>query len=102
VEIMPENLNKPGDSLVFDVAMNTHMIDLSMDLANLATLSTNIGKTVQAKQWDAPEGGHHVSGKLIFPASVNGKPVLDGASSITVTIKDVDVSERVFTWQLTQ
>jgi len=102
VEIKPENLSKPEDSLIFDVTMNTHMVDLSMDLAKLATLSTNTGKTVQAKQWDAPQGGHHISGKLSFSTNINSKSILDGASSITLTIKDVDAAERVFTWQLTQ
>jgi hypothetical protein len=102
VEIKPENLNQPGDDLVFDVAMNTHMVDLSMDLAKLATLTTGNGETIQASQWDAPKGGHHVSGKLIFPTSVNGKPVLDSANTITLTIKGVDAPQRVFTWQLTQ
>ena len=101
VEIKPENLSQPEGSLVFDVAMNTHMVDLSMDLAKLAALSTDGGQTVQAMQWDAPKGGHHVSGKLIVPAVVNGKPILDGASSITLTIKDVDAGERLFTWKLT-
>ncbi len=101
VEIKPENLSKPDSSLFFDVAINTHMVDLSMELAKLTTLSTTTGQTVQAKQWDAPQGGHHISGKLSFPTHINSKSILDGARNITLTIKDVDVSERVFTWQLT-
>ncbi len=102
VEVKPENLGQPGDNLVFDVAMNTHMVDLSMDLAKLATLTTDQGETIQASQWDGPKGGHHVNGKLIFPSSANGKPVLDGASRITLTIKGVDAPTRVFTWQIIQ
>lgn len=100
VDVKPENLSKPGDKLIFDVSMNTHSVDLIMDLAQLAVLTTDTGKTIQAIQWDAPRGGHHVEGKLSFPTSQDGKNLLDGASSITITIKDVDVPARTFIWQL--
>ena len=71
-----------------------------MDLANLATLTTDSGRTVQATLWDAPRGGHHVSGTLSFPASVDGKALLDGVTKLTLTIKDVDAPQRAFTWDL--
>jgi hypothetical protein len=100
VEVTPVNLTNPGESLEFEVGLNTHSVDLSMDLASLATLTTDTGKTVQASQWDAPSGGHHVSGKLIFPASVDGKSILEGAKKLTLTIKDLDAPERVFSWDL--
>ena len=101
VEVKPENLDKPGDALIFDVSMNTHSVDLGMDLTQLAVLTTDTGKTVQALKWDAPRGGHHVAGKLSFPAALDGKKLLDGASSFTITINNVDVPARIFTWQLT-
>jgi len=100
VEITPSNLSDPSDRLDFDVAMNTHSVDLSMDLATLATLSTDTGITVQATLWDAQPGGHHVSGKLIFPATKDGKPILEGAGRLTLTIVNVDAPSRVFEWQL--
>lgn len=101
-EVNPVNLDSPGDTLVFDVTMDTHSIDLSMDLAALATLTTDNGQTVQGTQWDAPRGGHHVEGNLIFPATSDGKPLLEGAKELTLTIKDVDAPARVFTWQITR
>jgi hypothetical protein len=100
IQVKPLNLNKPGDTLVFDVSMNTHSVDLSMDLAKLAVLTTDTGKKVQAILWDAPRGGHHVEGKLSFPEALDGKNLLDGARSITITIKDVDAPSRTFAWQL--
>lgn len=100
VEVTPVNLIAPGEAIEFEIGLNTHSIDLSMDLAALATLATDTGKTVQASQWDAPSGGHHVSGKLIFPAAVDGQPILKGAKKLTLTIKDLDVPERVFFWDL--
>ncbi len=99
-EVTPLNLNNPGDTLLFDVTMSTHSVELSMDLSTLATLTTDTGTTVQATLWDGPKGGHHVEGKLSFPASQNGKSVLDGAKQLTLTIKDVDAPERTFVWEL--
>lgn len=99
VEITPLNLNDAWDSIDFQVAMNTHSVDLSMDLAALATLTTDTGHTVQASLWDAPSGGHHVSGKLSFPASAENGPVLEGAKKLTLTLVNVDAPERVFVWE---
>ncbi|HEX6303284.1 MAG TPA: hypothetical protein VFZ76_03780 [Anaerolineales bacterium] len=99
VEITPLNLNNAWESIDFQVAMNTHSVDLSMDLAALATLTTDTGHTVQASLWDAPSGGHHVSGTLSFPVSAETGPVLDGAKKITLTLVNVDAPERVFVWE---
>lgn len=99
-EVTPLNLGTPSDTLEFHVAMNTHSVDLSMDLAALSTLSTDNGITVQASKWDAVPGGHHVEGKLIFPSAQDGTSILDGASKLTLTIVDVDVPSRVFEWEL--
>ena len=93
-------LGSQAGKLAFEVSLNTHSVDLSMDLAALATLAADTGLTVQADAWDAPRGGHHVSGTLSFPSSVDGKEILDGAAKLTLTIKDVDVPERTFAWDL--
>ena len=100
IEVTPLNLDSATDTLEFDVSMNTHSVDLSMDLAQLATLTTDTGLTVQASKWDATPGGHHVPGKLIFPASQDGKSVLDGVGKLTLTIVNVDSPSRVFEWPL--
>ena len=100
VEVTPLNLGTPADTLEFDVSMNTHSVDLSMDLAQLATLTTDTGVTVQASKWDATPGGHHVSGKLVFPAMQDGKSILEGTAKLTLTVVNVDASSRVFEWQL--
>lgn len=100
VELTPLNLGTPADMLEFDVAMNTHSVDLSMDLASLSTLTTDTNVTVQATKWDAIPGGHHVSGKLIFPIMKDGKSILEGASKFTLTIINVDAASRVFEWEL--
>jgi len=100
VEVTPLNINQPGQTLDFQVSLNTHSVDLSMDLATLATLATDTGLQVEAISWDGPSGGHHVSGTLSFPATVNGKPLLEGASQLRLTIKSVDANARIFTWSI--
>ncbi len=99
-EVTPLNLGTPTDTLEFDVAMNTHSVDLGMDLATLATLTTDTGTTVQPTKWDAIPGGHHVTGKLIFAAMKDGTAILDGARKLTLTIVNVDATSRVFEWEL--
>jgi len=100
IEVTPLNLDSLTDTLEFDISMNTHSIDLGMDLATLATLTTDTGITLQATLWDAPLGGHHVEGKLIFPAAEDGKSILEGATKLTLTIVNVDAASRVFEWEL--
>lgn len=99
-EVTPLDLNQPAESFEFNIVLTTHSIDLIMDLATTATLTTDTGVSVNSTLWDAPRGGHHVEGRLIFPANVNGKSLLDGATKITLTITDVDVPTRIFEWQL--
>ncbi len=100
VTVTPLNLDQPGESLEFEVGLNTHSVDLSMDLASVSTLTTDTGLSIQGSAWDAQRGGHHVGGKLIFPATVDGKPVLQGAKKLTLTVKNVDAPQRIFTWDL--
>lgn len=100
VEVTPMNFGMPGNTIIFEVAMNTHSVDLSMDLAQLSTLTTESGIVIQATSWDAPRGGHHVTGELSFPAVVDGVSVFDGATKLTLQIKDVDATIRTFEWDL--
>lgn len=99
-EITPLNLDAPTDTLEFDVVMDTHSVDLSMDLATLSTLTTDTGVSVDATLWDAPLGGHHVEGKLIFPVMLDGNSILEGVTKLTLTIVNVDAPTRIFEWEL--
>ncbi len=101
VAVTPLNMSGDAPTLDFEIAMNTHSVDLGMDLATLATLTTDDGRTVNAMLWDAVPGGHHVSGILSFPAEEAGTAVIANASQLTLTIHDVDAPERIFSWSLT-
>ena len=100
IKISPFNLDDPGDTLKFDVVMDTHSIDLSMDLTILAALTTDTGLSLRPTLWDGPMGGHHVEGTLSFPTTQNGKSILEGTKQLTLTISNVDNVTRVFEWDL--
>lgn len=90
----------PAAGLVFDVVLDTHSVDLDgFDLANLASLRTDGGIEVAPIAWDAAKGGHHREGKLSFPATVDGRPLLnETVRGITVLVRDVASPERSFQW----
>lgn len=100
VSVRPLDLGSQGDTVSFEVSLNTHSVDLSMDLTTLASLSTDTARTVQASAWDGPTGGHHVEGTLVFPAIADGTRLLEGARRLTLTIVNVDAPQRTFTWSL--
>lgn len=98
--ITPLNLKAPAGTFDFDVSMNTHSVDLGWDLAAQSMLATDTGREVGGQSWPVG-GGHHYNATLSFPATTAaGLALLDGAASLTLTIRDTDVPERVFTWDL--
>lgn len=100
--VTPLNLSAPGETLDFDLSMNTHSVDLSWDLAAQSVLSTDTGLEVKGASW--PVGnGHHYEGTLSFPSkTADGKLLLDGAKKLTLTIRDAATPERVFEWELSK
>lgn len=91
--------DRPG-MLVFEVAMNTHSVDLSMNLRDLASLATDSGLRFPAAAWSGGSG-HHVTGYLEFDLSQGGdEDDLEAVRRWTLTIRGVDVPERIFVWYL--
>lgn len=87
---------------VFDISLNTHSVDLDQyDLTDLAVLRTGSGTEIRPLTWDAPKGGHHRSGQLTFPETIDGMPTVShGTPSFALIIRDIDgVAERVFDWK---
>lgn len=80
------------------VTMDTHSVDLdAFDLASLSRLRLDQGPWVAAGSWDAPKGGHHRDGTLVF-ASVEGAAV-ERAKVIELEIRDVGVPSRTLRWE---
>jgi hypothetical protein len=98
VVITPLNLSRPGDTIDFEVTLDTHSLDLSMDLAELAFLSAGTSWSASASSWDAPLGGHHVRGILSFPVSENWDQLLEEAGEFKLVISNLDAPQRDFVW----
>ncbi len=87
---------KAGEAPKFDIAFNTHSVDLGFNPADRASLSDDRGQTITVSKWvGSTPGGHHRSGKLDF----NGKLEPD-VLSVTLTLKNIAGIDRVFTWSL--
>lgn len=87
-------------SLIFDVAMNTHSVDLDQyDLGELAVLRDDTGNEYHPVSWNAAAGGHHRSGTLAFPLPDS---VSQGeAKYVEMVIRDVSgIEARVLKWEL--
>lgn len=98
IEVTPLNLPDGGSTLDFEVAFNTHSVDLSFDPAAISVLRDDAGREYPAIAWEgAAPGGHHRSGVLRFKV-----PDLT-TDFVELTIRDVaGVPERVFRWSLTE
>ena len=93
VSATPVSLSS-SQNVVFAIAMNNHMYDLSNDLKKTATLKDNKGNIYKPISWDGPTGGHHVSGQLVFPS------LTKGISSVTLNLPQIAGIDRTFTWNL--
>jgi hypothetical protein len=96
VQVTPLNLPEGSETLDFEVAFNTHSVDLSFDPAAISVLRDDQGREYPAAGWEGSEpGGHHRSGVLKFTAPENMPAFVE------VIIRDVaGVPERVFRWEL--
>ncbi len=98
VEVTPLNLPQGGTSLDFEVAFNTHSVELDFDPAKISVLRDDQGHEYPALTWEGPgPTGHHRSGALRFK-------VFDHPTKyVEVVMRDVaGVPERVFRWDLTE
>ena len=100
VTIEVEWIGAEDDSLVFNVAMNTHSVDLDQyDLRELAVLRDDTGNEYHTVSWDSAPGGHHRNGTLTFPlpdSLSQGK-----AKYLEIVIRDVaGIEEIVLKWEL--
>lgn len=94
VSVTPLSL-KPGLPASFDVSFETHSVDLAFDVAQIASLTDNMGTTYTPLWEGSPPGGHHRSGTLRFA------PDLSKATSLSLSFRDVaGIPTRVFNWEV--
>lgn len=89
----------PAAGATFDIKLDTHSVDLdALDLVD-TVLRNDLGETLTAQPWDAPKGGHHREGALVFEGDAAG--FFGGARWIELIITDVGgLPERVLRWDL--
>lgn len=79
------------------VAMNTHSVDLDLfDLTRLAQVRLDGGAWIAPTAWDAPKGGHHRSGTLVF-GSLDAAAI-SRARVIELEIRDVGAASHLLRW----
>ncbi|MDP3355394.1 MAG: hypothetical protein Q8M51_05975 [Polaromonas sp.] len=96
VKVTPKLIGSSGNRWEFNIVLETHSADLSDDLTQIATLTTNDGRTLKPTGWvGAGPTGHHREGVLAFdvaaprPSAVELKIARPGESA-----------PRIFRWQL--
>lgn len=90
-------ISRGNQAWLFEVALDTHSVELKEDMVALSVLTDNGGKEYKPISWegDSP-GGHHREGILEFA------PILPLPESITLIIMQVGgVEKRNFRWELT-
>ena len=96
VTIEAKSLGHQSDSLVFEVTMDTHSVNLDeYDLKQLATLKDDKGSEYRPVDWSSAPGSHHRSGKLVFAHADKSTKTFE------LVIRNVaGVSERVLRWRV--
>jgi hypothetical protein len=72
VEVTPAG--GTSGTLIFDVSMNTHSVELGYDMTKIATLTDDQGRNYPAKSWDGASGGHHRQGSLTLEVPTGAAP----------------------------
>ena len=96
VKVAPKLTGSTDKRWEFDIVLDSHSADLSDDLMQSASLTTNDGRTLKPVSWtDAPAGGHHREGVLAFEVPAP-RP-----STIELRIaRQGESAARIFRWQL--
>lgn len=89
-------IGKGAQTWKFNVAVDTHSVELDQDFMQIITLSDDQGNVYKPTAWEgALPGGHHREGIVVF------SPVYSSPQSVELKIKDVGgIPERSFRWDV--
>ena len=86
------------EPIEFSIRFNTHQGDLDFKVDHISYLEDSSGKKYDPIQWEGdPPGGHHRSGKLLFPLLESKTDVIK-----LVLLNLYGIDERSFEWGLSQ
>lgn len=92
VEVKPIELSPSAAEWLFEVALDTHSVELDDDMAANAFLVDGEGKEYQVIVWDGdPPGGHHRKGILMFQS-------FSQIDVVQLKIRGIGGTERIFEW----
>ncbi len=95
-----------ADGLRFAVSMDTFdMQAAELSRSDLGARSTLVsrGRELKALGWTVLEGGHlghHVRGRLVFPAGAAGGPVLAPGARVALVLRGLGDRELRFAWRV--
>lgn len=93
VEVAPKEI-APGGKMVFTLTLDTHSIDLNYDFLDMAVVIDNKGIIYKPESWTGGNGGHHLSGDLVF-GELSKK-----ATHIGLNLTGIDGQNVSFDWSL--
>lgn len=95
VTVQPLTLADSGD-WTFELTIQTHSVDLAMDIVESVVLIDSSGNEIKPTSWDGdPPGGHHRTGVITFDS-----PELI-PDAVMMQVRNVaDVPVREFSWVL--
>lgn len=94
ITITPIDILSSSPEWKFDVAMNTHSIELKSPMISIVLVDDK-GNEYKPIAWDGPTEGHHMNGALIFDK------IIPMSKSIVLKVKNSDnISGRLFKWNL--
>ena len=92
IKVKPLSL-KSGSEVKFQLSLDTHSVELNYDLVEKSSLTDDQGRTLKPISWDGGSGGHHLSGKLVFPDT-------DKVKTLELVISGIDGVDRKFKWEI--
>jgi len=96
VKVTPKAIGASDSRWEFSVVFDTHSADLSDDLTQSASLTTDDGRTLKPANWTgAAPGGHHREGVLAFDV-----PAPRPTSIELRIVRPSESAPRTFRWQL--
>lgn len=96
IKAVPKSLGGADNLWRFSIVLDTHSADLSDDLAQSATLTTDDGRTLKPLNWTgAAPGGHHREGVLAFEIP----PPRPSAIELSI-VRPGESAPRLFRWQI--
>jgi hypothetical protein len=97
VSVTPLNPAEVGAATIdFQISMDTHMGALPSNMLTFAKFVGEGGEEILPSTWSGGKGGHHLSGRLSFPAAGSGE-----RGVLTLVLKSVDGrNDMRFEWRV--